>query len=44
MVQKELILKELQTQLHKAEDDKTKMVLNELIFKVASNEFAVRIW
>jgi hypothetical protein len=44
MIEKELLLKELQTKLHNSEDDQVKLLLNELIGKVADGQFNIRVW
>lgn len=44
MVQKELLLQELQEKLHSTEDEQIKILLNELIYKVADGQFNVRVW
>jgi hypothetical protein len=44
MIQKELLLKELQTKLHNTEDDQIKIVLNELIYNIADGKYNVKVW
>lgn len=44
MIEKELLLQELQTKLHNTEDNQVKIILNELIYKVADGQFNIRVW
>jgi hypothetical protein len=44
MIQKELLLKELQIQLHNATNDETKILLNGLIYEIADGHFNIRVW
>lgn len=44
MFEKELILIDLQEQLSSTEDEKVRMVLNEIIFNISNNKYAVRTW
>jgi hypothetical protein len=44
MLDKQVLLKELQTLLHNATDDETKIVLNGLIYEIADGRFNIRVW
>jgi hypothetical protein len=44
MIQKDILLQDLQKQLHNAEDDQTKVILNGIIADVLSGKFNVRVW
>jgi hypothetical protein len=44
MIEKELLLKELQSKLHNTEDGQIKILLNELIYKITDGQFNVRVW
>jgi hypothetical protein len=44
MLEKELLLKELQTKLHATEDEQTKILINELIWNISSGKYNVRVW
>ncbi|MED3562351.1 hypothetical protein [Bacillus xiapuensis] len=44
MLEKELLLAELQEKLHNTKDDQTKMLLNELIGNITSGVYNIRVW
>jgi hypothetical protein len=44
MIEKELILRDLQEQLHNATDETVKTVLQGLIADILSDRYNVRVW
>jgi hypothetical protein len=44
MVQKDLLIQELQKQLHNTENTETKVLLNSLIADVLTGKFNVKVW
>lgn len=44
MIQKDLLLQDLQKQLHNTEDDQTKVILSNLIADVLTGKFNVKVW
>jgi hypothetical protein len=44
MVQKDKLLKALQDRLHETNSDEVKILLNELIYKIADGQFNIEVW
>jgi hypothetical protein len=44
MVEKDLILKDLQEKLRSADDEKTKLILSEVIADLISGKYNIRVW
>jgi hypothetical protein len=44
MIQKELILKDLQKQIHSTDDEQTKLILSSVIADILSEKYAIKIW
>ena len=44
MIEKELLLNDLQKQLHDTEDETKQIVLRNIIADILSNKYSVRIW
>jgi hypothetical protein len=44
MIEKELLIRDLQEQLRKTEDEQTKVILANIISDVISGKYNIRVW
>jgi hypothetical protein len=44
MIEKQLLLKDLQKQLHETDNDQTKVIISNLIADILTDKYSVRIW